>query len=62
MFMGAMYGLVFYRTEINQEGVQNINSLFFLIIIYVSAIHMYSVTNVLNRETFNYLIFMNEIH
>jgi hypothetical protein len=46
VFMGLIYGLIFYKTDINQEGVQNINSLFFLLIIYVSGIHMYFVTSV----------------
>ena len=46
IFMGLIYGLIFYKTDINQEGVQNINSLFFLVIIYVSGIHMYFVTSV----------------
>ena len=46
IFMGLIYGLIFFKTDINQEGVQNINSLFFLVTIYVSGIHMYYVTSV----------------
>jgi len=47
IFMGLMYGSIFFQTEMNQEGIQNINSLFLLVIIYISGIHMYSVTSVI---------------
>ncbi len=45
--MGMMYGLIFFQTQMNQEGVQNINSLFYLTEIYVCVIHMYAVVNVI---------------
>ncbi len=40
--MGVMYGLMFSRIDLDQEGIQNINSLLFLSIVYVSVIHLFS--------------------
>jgi hypothetical protein len=54
IFMSIMYGLIFFQTKMNQEGIQNINSLFYLIEIYVCVIHLYAVVNV---SSFYFLIF-----
>lgn len=39
--MGIMYGLIFYKTELDQEGIMNINSLIFLSVIYSSVIYLF---------------------
>lgn len=39
--MSIMYGLIYFRIEMNQEGIQNVNSLLFLSVLYVSVIHVF---------------------
>jgi hypothetical protein len=40
--MGIIYGLIYFRTEMDQEGIQNFNSLIFMSTIYLSVIYLFA--------------------
>jgi hypothetical protein len=54
--MSIMYGLIYFRIEMNQEGIQNVNSLLFLSVLYVSVIHVFMEVKVSQFLCLNYII------
>lgn len=48
--IGIMYGLIFYKIEYNQEGIQNINALVFLSVIYACVIYLFTECKVISRD------------
>nr|UOU03361.1 ATP-binding cassette subfamily G-like 11-1 [Brachionus rubens] len=59
LIMGLIYGLIFYKMELNQEGIMNINSLLFLAIVYASVIYLFGEIKVFPIEI---QIFLREHH
>ncbi len=44
--MGFFYGLTFFRIQLNQEGIQNINGVIFLSVLYISVIYLFGTVKV----------------
>ena len=44
--MSIMYGLIYFRLEVNQEGIQNINGVLFMFLINSTFGVLYTVVNV----------------
>ncbi len=45
-FMGFFYGLTFFKLQLNQEGIQNINGVIFLSVLYLSVIYLFGTVKV----------------
>ena len=44
--MGFFYGLTFFKLQLNQEGIQNINGVIFLSVLYISVIYLFGTVKV----------------
>jgi hypothetical protein len=52
--MAVMYGLIYFRLEVNQEGIQNINGVLFMFLINSTFGVLYTVVNVNIKANCNY--------
>ncbi len=52
--MAVMYGLIYFRLEVNQEGIQNINGVLFMFLINSTFGVLYTVVNVNIKAYCNY--------
>lgn len=50
IFIAVMFGLIFLRQELDQNGVQNINGVIFLLLMNSSASNIFSVVNTFPAE------------